>query len=103
MTKVELEEHSLPYICPSAVNFHSDVDENEFKSKSLWNPDWTIQREISITIDKSLNNVPKMFSKKIQIIIAIVIVIGLILSIVLPLIILIIDPHWLPTIQNQSK
>lgn len=45
------EERSLPYICSSSVNFHPDIDENELKTKSIWNPDWTIQKEMSITIE----------------------------------------------------
>jgi hypothetical protein len=44
-------EDSLPYISPSAVNFSSHIDEIELKPKSNWNPDWTIQNEISINIE----------------------------------------------------
>jgi hypothetical protein len=47
----KVEEHPLPFISPSVVTFYSQIDENEFKSKSNWDPDWTIQREISITIE----------------------------------------------------
>lgn len=46
-----VEGHSLPCISPSVVTFSSQIDENDFKSKSMWDPDWTIQREISITIE----------------------------------------------------
>lgn len=48
-----VERHSLRCISPSVVTFSSQVDDNDFKSKSksIWNPDWTIQREISITIE----------------------------------------------------
>ncbi|CAF1015569.1 unnamed protein product [Rotaria sordida] len=98
MTKVE--EHSLPYICPSAVTFHSQIDDNDLKSKSFWNPDWTIQQEISITIDKTVDNTGKIFSIKLQILIGFLIIILFIFSIILPLMILTIDPYWPSSIKK---
>jgi hypothetical protein len=47
----KVEEHPLSCTSPSVVTFYSQIDENEFKSKSNWDPDWTIQRETSITIE----------------------------------------------------
>ncbi len=47
----KVEEHPLPCTSPSVVTFCSQIDENEFKSKSNWDLDWTIQRETSITIE----------------------------------------------------
>ncbi len=47
----KVEEHPLPCTSPSVITFSSQIDENQLKSKSNWDPDWTIQREISITIE----------------------------------------------------
>ncbi len=46
-----VEEHVLSCNSPSVVTFSPQIDENDSKSPSDWNPDWTIQREISITIE----------------------------------------------------
>ena len=46
-----VEEYVLSYNSPSIVTFSPQIDENDSKSPSDWNPDWTIQREISITIE----------------------------------------------------
>ncbi|CAF1059216.1 unnamed protein product [Rotaria sp. Silwood1] len=99
MSKVE--EDPLPCISPSVVTFHSQIDENDIKSKSFGNPDWTIQREISITIDKTFDNTSNIFSIKLQILAGIIITIGLILSILLPLMVLTIDPYWPPSMKSQ--
>ena len=50
-----VDERSAAPACVSLSNvtFHSQIDENEFKSRSVWNPDWTIQKEVSITIEYS--------------------------------------------------
>ena len=46
-----MEEYPLPYTSPSAVTFCSQIEDNELKSKSLCDANWSIQREISITIE----------------------------------------------------
>ncbi len=46
-----IEEDQLPYISPSVVQFSTQIDEIELKPESNWNPDWTIQNEVSITIE----------------------------------------------------
>jgi hypothetical protein len=105
-----VEEYVLSYNSPSIVTFSPQIDENDSKSPSDWNPDWTIQREISITIEyrqfllisysilifffsKSLNELPELFSKKCQILSGIAISLALILSIFIPIIILTITPN----------
>ncbi|CAF1245523.1 unnamed protein product [Adineta steineri] len=88
-----IEEHSSSFYPQSSVHVDSEIDENDLKSKSFDNPDWTIQRETSITIDKTINDFPKCFSRKIQILIGIIIFIGIILLIIIPLMILTIKSH----------
>lgn len=44
-------QHPLPYNSPSVVTFRSEIDEIDLSSKTPWDPDWTIQREVSITIE----------------------------------------------------
>ncbi len=46
-----VEEHVLSCNSPSVVTFSPQIDENYSKYPSDWNPDLTIQREISITIE----------------------------------------------------
>ena len=42
-----------PCVSISNVTVHSPIDEDQSKSRSMWNPDWTIQKEVSITIEYS--------------------------------------------------
>lgn len=106
------EERSLPYTSTSAVTFSSQIDENDSESKSPWNPNWSIQREVSITMEyilfiinsyftyfifsKSINESTKICSKKIQILFGIAICTAFILSIILPLLISLTDPFLPP-------
>ena len=46
-----IAEYPLPCTSPSLVTFSSQIDQVDFKSPSAGNPDWTIQKETSITIE----------------------------------------------------
>jgi hypothetical protein len=116
MTK-NIEKHPLPYNSPSVVTFRSEVDEIELDSKSPWDPDWTIQREVSITIEyndifaffyincplfsKSVSDSPKLCTKNLQIMIGITLCVVLILSVLLPVIILMSDPNISSSISGE--
>jgi hypothetical protein len=115
----KVEERRLPCASPSVVIFTSQIDENELRSKSVWDPDWTIQREVSITIEyilfkknsysfyhfffsKSVNDSSKLLSKKSQIFIAAAICIAIIISVLVPVLISI-GPQWPPSTKQTSK
>jgi hypothetical protein len=46
-----IQEDPIPYTSTSIVTFSQQNDDIELRPKSSWNPDWTIQNEISINIE----------------------------------------------------
>lgn len=44
-------EYSLEYTSPSLVSFNPQIEQIDFNCVSTGNPDWTIQKETSVTIE----------------------------------------------------
>ncbi|CAF1043623.1 unnamed protein product [Adineta ricciae] len=74
----------------------SSKDQSNFNEKSFEDPNWTIQREISITIDKSIEDSKSICLKhKLKIFLVIFLLILIILLILIPTLIYFLHPRYI--------